>query len=223
MLRSRVSEVCAKVGRNPENVTVIAVSKLQSLEKLQQAVACGITNFGENYVQEFAQKKLALAGTNSLWHLIGPLQSNKIKNVAGQVDLIHTVDRKSLAVGISNFMRSTGKVQKVLVQVNVSGEQSKSGVLTSELKNLVGEVGNLDGIQLSGFMTMPPPVELPEQNRLFFRELSKLLKKAKEEKWPGSNFLEYLSMGTSQDFEVAIEEGATHIRVGTTIFGEREK
>lgn len=221
LTQRRVADACSRVGRPSEGVTIVAVSKLQPNQKISEALRAGVRNFGENYVQELLPKIEEFGGEKLFWHFIGPLQSNKAKNICGKVQLIHSVDRLSLAQTISKNAVHEGLVQSVLVQVNVSGEQSKSGIPQGELRNLLGQICVLPGLSVEGLMTMPPLTNSAEKNRGHFKRLNELMAQAKGQGWPGGSKLKFLSMGTSQDFEVAIEEGATHVRIGTTIFGER--
>lgn len=226
-VNKNIHSVCMRSGRNASEVTLIGVSKLQSIEKMVEAYNGGLRNFGENYVQEFVSKKRDLPQFQKLdqinWHLIGPLQSNKLKSVVGEASLIHTVDRFSLAEGMSKLAKLKNVTQKILLQVNISGEESKSGVRSTQVKELIERISQLERLSLEGFMTMPPLVNSPEQNRSYFQELRSLLNTANLQNWGGLKPFTFLSMGTSQDYEIAIEEGATHIRVGTTIFGERKQ
>lgn len=223
-VQKRVQAACSRSGRQASDVTIIAVSKLQPLQKVQSACHAGVQHLGENYVQELLQKQSELATAEALagslqWHLIGPLQTNKVKQIVGKVQLIHTVDRLELAKEIAKRATAAEVSQSILVQVNVADEASKSGVLAENLKSLLEQIKSLPGIEVVGLMAMPPLQIDPEQNRIHFRKLRQLATEAQQ--WSNLK-LKVLSMGTSQDFEVAIEEGATHVRIGTTIFGERE-
>lgn len=220
-VQERVRAACARGRRQASDVTVLAVSKLQPLEKIRQACHAGVRTLAENYVQELLQKQAELQELGSLeWHLIGPLQTNKVKQVVGKVRMIHTLDRMELAKEISKRATAAGCTQSVLVQVNIAEEDSKSGVSVEGLRELLLEASKLPGIRVEGLMTMPPLQSEPEQNRTHFRRLRQLANEAQQ--WSNLE-LKVLSMGTSHDFEVAIEEGATHVRIGTTIFGERGK
>ena len=209
-------------SRSQSEVTLVAVSKLQTDEVVAAGIAAGVTDLGENYVQELERKlkHFGDASANLRWHLIGPLQSNKAKLVVGRVDLIHTVDRLSLAKTIDRWAAAEGIRQKILVQINVAGEKTKSGVAPLEIDNLVNEILMLRNLELAGLMAMPPFSDNPEDSRPYFRKMRDLLDRLNSNMCRAQP-LRFLSMGTSQDFEVAIEEGATHVRVGTTIFGKR--
>ncbi len=217
-IQKEIQESAVGVGRDPSSVTLLAVSKRQPIEKIIEALKCGLVEFGENYVQELAEKRKTIQGCK--WHLIGSIQSKKVKSVAGQVELIHTVDRLKLLTLLNEECARVGCRQKVLLQVNISGEASKSGFSPSEIFDVVAEYEKYPHLEIDGFMTMPPFTDHPEDSRSIFRELSEIQKKARLK----VNQLEFptLSMGTSQDFRVAIEEGSTIVRVGTAIFGERK-
>jgi pyridoxal phosphate enzyme (YggS family) len=198
----------------------VAVSKLHPVEAVTEAAVAGQVIFGENYVQELIDKAGQLPRQIE-WHMIGHLQSNKVKYLPGIVSMIHTVDRLSLAQEIDRQWREKqGSPCEVLVQVNVSGEATKSGTTAANALELVRQVGLLPFIRVRGLMTMPPFFDDPEAARPYFRELRLLAEQIRDATFPGVEMAE-LSMGMSGDFEVAIEEGATLVRVGTAIFGER--
>jgi len=208
----RVRAAAARAGRPESSVEVVAVSKLQPLEALRAAYAAGARAFGENYAQELRDKAEALSDLAGLrWHAIGPLQTNKARYVARSAQVFHALDRLEVAQELSR--RRTGAPLAVYVEVNVAGEASKSGVTPPALGPLLDSVRSLPGLQLVGLMTMPP-LAPPDEIRPHFRALAAL---AREHDLPG------LSMGSTQDFEAAIEEGATVVRVGTAIFGERPR
>lgn len=219
-IRNRIQRACDVCGRNPDSVRLVAVSKLHPAAMVTEAAAAGHILFGENYVQELADKAGQVTAQIQ-WHMIGHLQSNKVKYLPGIVSMIHTVDRYSLAQEIDRQWRDkTGSPCDILVQVNVSGEASKSGTTTSEAIELVRAISRLPQVRVQGLMTMPPFFDDPEAARPFFRELRLLAEQINEIGIPGVTLTE-LSMGMSGDFEVAIAEGATLVRVGTAIFGER--
>jgi len=215
-VRERLLKACVRAGRAPESVRLIAVSKKQDVSAVRGAFNAGQNLFGENYVQELVPKAEQLENLPVEWHFIGPLQSNKVRKIIGKVELIHSVDRESLLQEISRQAELHHLRQKILIQVNVSGESSKSGLAPSEVSAFMERAARLPGIEVRGLMTMPPLVEATDGNRGYFRSLKKLF----DDIQTGSLF--ELSMGTSQDFETAIEEGATLIRVGTEIFGSRK-
>lgn len=199
---------------------LVAVSKLHPASVITEAAASGQQIFGENYVQELVDKAGQLNDPIE-WHLIGHLQSNKVKYLPGIVSMIHTVDRLSLAQEIDRQWRDKlSAVCDILVQVNVSGEVTKSGTTKAEALELVRAIALLSNIRIRGLMTMPPFFDDPEAARPYFKELCQLADQIRNEQIPGVEMTE-LSMGMSGDFEVAIEEGATLVRVGTAIFGER--
>ncbi len=220
LVYSRISAACEKSGREHSLIRLIAVSKFHSAGAVSSAFSAGQTLFGENYVQELIDKAEELSLPLE-WHFIGHLQSNKVKYLPGIVTLIHTVDRLSVAQEIDRQWRDKVKAPcNVLVQVNVSGEPTKSGTTAKEALDLVRQVSALPFVSVRGLMTMPPFYDDPEGARPFFRELRLLSERISAERITGVDMSE-LSMGMSGDFEVAIEEGATLIRVGTAIFGER--
>jgi len=203
-------------------VELIAVSKKMSLDKIREAFDSGQRAFGENYVQELVPKLEQLENAKLNWHFIGPLQSNKVRKVIGRVVLIHSVDRESLLLEISKQAVAHNLVQNILIQLNVADEDGKSGASRQDLGALIDKALQLEGIRVCGLMAMPPFVEDGEANREHFRKIKNIFDDLKA-KFPDTKreaFSE-LSMGTSQDFEVAIEEGATMVRVGTQIFGQR--
>lgn len=217
-IRERLAAACRRVGRHPDQVTLIAVSKTKPLADIQVAAACGIRDFGENRVQE-ALAKMPDAPPQLRWHLIGHLQSNKAKPAVEHFHLIHTVDSLPLAQRLDRLARERQKTQPVLLQVKLGDEETKSGVAPADLPALYAAVRALPNLHVRGLMTIPPFCPDPEAARPYFRHLREL-RDALHAAFP-SDELPELSMGMSHDFEVAIEEGATLIRVGTAIFGAR--
>ena len=207
-VRERIAAACARSGRDPSSVRLVAVSKTKPVEMLREAVAAGQHIFGENYAQELKQKADALDPVVE-WHFVGALQTNKAKLVVGRVALIHTCDRIALAQELSKRAKAAGLVQRVLLEVNVGREPQKAGVLPENVRALLEQVRALPAIACEGLMCIPPAEGDP---RPWFRQLRQLGKE---------HGLPELSMGMSADYEAAIEEGATLIRVGTAIFGER--
>lgn len=219
-VQTRIQRACTAANRDPSSVRLVAVSKLHPASVISEASAAGQFLFGENYVQELTDKAHQLAEPVQ-WHLIGHLQSNKVKCLPGIVSMIHTVDRFSLAQEIDRQWREKqGSPCDVLVQVNVSGEATKSGTTTNDAIELVRQISGLPFIRVRGLMTMPPFFDEPEAVRPYFQALRLLADEIRSEEISGVAMAE-LSMGMSGDFEVAIEEGATLVRVGTAIFGER--
>ena len=219
-IRSRIESAARRGGRSPQSVRLIAVSKTKPGRLVETAIAAGADIFGENYIQEAREKIEALSHHPVSWHFIGHLQSNKAKYAVRLFDLIHSVDSARLASEIDKQAGKAGKVQDILVQVNVAGEESKSGVSPENTETLLRQIGDMKHLNPRGLMTMPPFFDDPERARPFFRQL-RLLRDALGEKLPELR-LEGLSMGMTGDFEAAIEEGATLVRIGTAIFGRRE-
>jgi len=209
-VHKKIEDACLRAGRNPEEVRLICVSKTIDAETINEAYSLGENIFGENRPQELRDKLDKVAGAD--WHLIGHLQSNKVKYVVGKASLIHSVDSIQIASAINEQAGKLKVVQDILLEVNISGEESKYGLTTDEIPNIIKEIGVLSNIRFKGFMTMAP-LGAPES------ELRSIFRKAKElfdfHKKDGA---EILSMGMSGDFEIAVEEGATLVRVGSAIF-----
>ena len=218
-IKERIRVAAEQAGRSAESVRLVAVSKTRPAADIIEALGAGQTIFGENYVQEFVAKSAQVKEPLE-WHFIGHLQSNKVRSIAGLVTLIHSVDRLSLAQEISRQWGKLGKSCDVLVQVNISGEASKSGTTEEGALQLVKDIASLPNLNVRGLMTMPPFFDAPEAARPYFAELKRLALRISAEGIPGVEMQE-LSMGMSGDFEVAILEGATLVRVGSAIFGER--
>ena len=218
-VRERIATACARAGRPLESVRLLAVSKTYGPEAVGAAAAAGQTRFGENRVQEAAAKIPACPG-HLQWHLIGHLQSNKAAQAAQLFDWIHSVDSLKLLEALDRHAGEAGRRLEVMVQVNVSGERSKSGLAPGEVPAVLAAGSRLPHVQIRGVMTIPPLAEDPEKSRMFFREL-----RERRDGWAAQTGLDLaeLSMGMTHDLEVAIEEGATFVRVGTGIFGARQK
>jgi PLP dependent protein len=211
-VRSRMAAACARAGRRTESVTLIAVSKTFPATAVDEAIEAGITDIGENRVQEGREKRpLVRALSPAVWHLIGHLQSNKVKEAVRVFDVIQTVHSLELAAKIARAAEGEGKRQEILLEVNAGDEAQKSGAAKGEVARLAAAVKALPALHLRGLMAIPP-VGTPEESRPYFRELRSLRDELG---------LEHLSMGMSEDFEVAVEEGATLVRVGRAIFGSR--
>ena len=210
-VQEAVARACARAGRSPDHVLLIAVSKTMEVERVRLAIAAGVAALGENRVQE-AKEKIEALGRPVPWHLIGSLQTNKARDAARLFDWIHSVDRLDLAQELSRRAHGAQRPLNVLLQVNLGDEPQKGGVAPAELKRLHEVVAALPNLKVRGLMAIPPATEQPEQARPFFRQLRELREQLG---------LEHCSMGMSADFEVAIEEGATMVRVGTAIFGPR--
>lgn len=218
-IRAEIAAACHRAGRDPAAVRLVAVSKTHPPEAVAAARAAGQTLFGESYVQEFLAKTDGVPAPVE-WHFIGHLQSNKAKFLAGRVALIHSVDRLSLAEEIARQWGRRGLTAEILIEVNLGGEASKSGVAADGLEPLLRRIALLPSLAVRGLMTLPPYLADPEAVRPYFRRLRELAGQMAGLGLPGIAMGE-LSMGMSHDFAVAIEEGATLIRVGTAIFGER--
>jgi len=218
-IRARIAQAALEAGRDPESVRLVAVSKTKPAAAIAEAFGCGQTIFAENYVQELVAKAAQLPREIS-WHFIGHLQKNKVRQIAGLVDLIHSVDRLSLAQEIDRQWALLGRRCDILIQVNISCEATKSGTSSEELLELVRGIASLPHLCVKGLMTMPPFFDDPEAARPYFAALRVLAREVAKEEIPGVEMRE-LSMGMSGDFEAAIVEGATLVRVGSALFGER--
>ena len=220
-VRERIETAAKRSNRAAQEITLIAISKTHPPETLRAAIDCGALDLGENRVQEAEAKILELGREAARWHLVGHLQENKARRAVNLFDIIHSVDSGSLARRLNRLCESENREQlPVLVQVDLGGEESKTGVDPGELTGLLDEVARCERLSLIGLMTLPPYFEHPEDGRRFFSALRELRDQFQSEGRFGESAGE-LSMGMSHDFEVAIEEGATMIRVGTAIFGER--
>ena len=218
VVRERVDRACERAARDPKTVTIVAVSKTHPIEAVRAAFAAGATDFGENYAQELASKRAELGPNDALrWHYIGRLQRNKAKLVAGQVALVHAVDSLELAQELAK--RAGGVVQPILASVNIAGEETKGGISPDAALQLAADLTAVPGVRLDGLMTMPPPADDPEASRPAFEALRVLRDRIEQ---AHGRALPVLSMGMSGDFEVAIACGATHVRIGTAIFGSRD-
>ena len=216
-VRERVAMAAARAGRRPENVTLVGVSKAQPLAAVAAARAAGLADFGENYLQEALPKIAAIPRDGVRWHFIGQLQANKTRPVAEQFDWVHTVDRLRQAERLSAQRPFHGAPLNVCLQVKLAAEDLKGGVPAAELPALAQAVAQLPRLALRGLMCIPPPNADPQVQRGYFVRLRQL----QDELVAGGLGLDTLSMGMSADFEAAIAEGATHVRIGTAIFGER--
>jgi pyridoxal phosphate enzyme (YggS family) len=218
-IMSRVHEAAARSGRDPGEIKVIAVSKTVTADRVKAAFDAGLTDFGENRVQELCDKTDIL-DIKCNWHLIGHLQTNKVKYIADRVSMIHSLDSLELADEIRKRAQKAGRRMDVLVQVNVAGEESKFGIKPEETLEFVKAVGKMENIRVKGLMTIAPMAENPENIRWVFANLRKLLIDIRKENIDNID-MDYLSMGMSNDFEVAIEEGSNMVRIGTALFGKR--
>ena len=219
-VKKRIEKAAINSGRNPDEIKLIAVSKQFEIEDIIDAFKSGHKRFGENYPQEFRDKYKLLVNYNEEieWHFIGHLQKNKIKYVIGKVALIHSLDNFSLAQELDKKAKSLGQTVNVLIEINSGEQQSKTGIKYNEADDFFNKVQLLDNIKVKGFMTIPPFFNNPQQTRPYFKKLRQFRDNLVG-KYPDAK---ELSMGLSGDFEVAIEEGATYIRLGTSIFGNRK-
>jgi len=219
-LRARIQSAAAAAGRPGDGIRLVAVSKTFPSEAIRQAIAAGVSDIGENYIQEARDKFEALQGTAVKWHFIGRLQTNKAKQAVRMFDLIHTLDSYKLALELDRWARRLHKIQPVLIQVNVAGEATKAGVAPEEALSLVRQAAALENIAVQGLMTMLPYFNAPERVRPFFAALRQLRDRIRHEQIANIGMQE-LSMGMTGDFEAAVAEGATLVRIGTALFGER--
>jgi PLP dependent protein len=215
----RIAYAANRVGRDPASVKLVVVTKTVDAGRVREAVIAGAKILGENRVQE-AREKIETLGPLASWHLIGRLQTNKAKYAAKLFDLIHSVDGLGLGKELDRQAAKIGKVQDVLIEVSIAGEAAKAGVAVSETTALVREAAKLRNISIKGLMTVPPYSENPADSRPYFRALRELAERIRQENISGVSMQE-LSMGMSGDYEVAVEEGATMVRVGSAIFGAR--
>lgn len=218
-IEERIVAAARRAGRNPGEIKLIAVTKTVPVEKIREALDCGVNRLGENKVQEFLNKYQQLP-PGVEWHFIGHLQTNKVNKIIGKVALIHSLDRWALAEELHQAAIKAGQVAKVLVQVNVAGEKTKYGLDQSETVDFVAAAAELAGLSVQGLMTIAPWSANPEEVRPVFRGLREIARKV-EDRVAGSR-MNYLSMGMSGDWEVAVEEGANILRIGTAVFGERD-
>ena len=219
-IQDKVKDACKRSGRHPEDVTLIAVSKTKPVSMLQEIYDLGIRQFGENKVQELTDKYEKLPKDIS-WHMIGHLQTNKVKYIVDKAELIHSVDSVKLAQVIEKEAEKKNCIASILIEVNVAGEESKFGLKVDEVIPFIEKIASFKHIRVCGLMTIAPFVENPEDNRPIFENLHKLSVDIKNKNIDNVN-VSILSMGMTNDYEVAIEEGATMVRVGTGIFGARD-
>jgi pyridoxal phosphate enzyme (YggS family) len=219
MIRDNIANAALRSGREASDIRLMAVTKTVADERIMEAIDAGVDIIGENYVQE-AKRKIEKMGKNVEWHMIGHLQSKKSKYAVRLFDMIHSIDRIKLAKELDKRASMAECVTKILIEVNISGEETKSGVKKEDALNLVKDISALENLSIQGLMTMPPWFDDPEDARPYFVNLRKLRDRIAEEKIPNVEMCE-LSMGMSGDYQVAVEEGATIVRIGTVIFGER--
>ena len=216
---ARIDAAAKRAGRDSSSVRLVVVTKTVDQDRIREAVVAGATILGENRVQE-AREKIDALGQIAQWHLIGRLQTNKAKYAVKLFDLIHSVDSIGLARELDKQAAKIGKVQDVLLEVSIADEAAKAGIAIDDCQALVRDAAGLKNIRIRGLMAIPPFLDDPEQVRPYFRKLRELSQSIRRENIPGIS-LQELSMGMSGDFEVAVEEGSTMVRVGTAVFGER--
>lgn len=218
-VKEKIKFACEKSGRNPEDVTLIAVSKTKPYTDIEEALKSGILDYGENKVQELCEK-FDILPADIKWHMIGHLQRNKVKYLVGKTELIHSVDSLRLAEQIEKDFAKANETANVLIEVNMAQEESKFGITSVETEKLIRDIAKLPHIKIKGLMTIAPFTENPETNRIYFRNMKQLSVDI-ESKNIDNVTMSVLSMGMTGDYQVAIEEGATMVRVGTGIFGNR--
>jgi pyridoxal phosphate enzyme (YggS family) len=219
-IKQRIVSAAVKCGRDPDSIKLLAVTKTIPTEYIIKAIDAGITMFGENYVQE-AKDKIAAIGSRAGWHMIGHLQTNKAKYAVNLFDYVHSVDRLELAQELNKRAGLINRKLNVLIEVNVSGEESKSGIPVDDAPALIKQIAGLENLVVRGLMTMAPYSNNPENARPYFSALRNLRDNISRQQISGIQ-MEALSMGMTDDFEVAIEEGATIVRIGRAIFGQRK-
>ena len=219
-IRAKINAACERAGRNPEEVLLLAVSKTVDVPRIKKAVECGLDRLGENRVQEVMEKYEPM-GPDVRWHIIGHLQTNKVKYIIDKAELIHSVESLKLAEEIDKQAKKHDRVMDILVEINMAKEESKFGILPEDAPAFVEELSKLDNIRVRGLMTVAPFVENGEENRVYFRNMKQLLVDINAKKINNIN-MDVLSMGMTGDFVTAVEEGATIVRVGTGIFGARD-
>ncbi len=219
-VKENIAAAAIRCGRSPDEIKLVAATKMNDADRVREAIAAGVDICGENRVQELTEKLGQGAYEGCPLHFIGHLQKNKVKYIVGKVELIHSVDSVELAEVISKKAQSLGIVQDILLEVNIGGEEAKSGFAPEELDAAMPALANLSGIRVLGLMAIPPICENSEENRAYFRRMKQLFIDIERKKYD-NNYMTFLSMGMSADYEVAIEEGANLVRVGTGIFGAR--
>ena len=218
-IEEKIKKAAEKSGRKREDILLLGVTKTIDTERIGELMALGVTELGENKVQELCEK-YEVIGDRAQWHLIGHLQTNKVKYIIDKVKLIHSADSVRLVKEINSRAEKNGKVQDILIEINIGNEESKSGIKKEETFELLDEIAGFKNIFVKGLMTVAPFVEDPEENRDLFKEMFKLFIDIRAKKRDNVS-MEFLSMGMTNDYEVAIEEGANIVRIGTGIFGAR--
>lgn len=218
-VKDRIKKAAIACGREPEEIMLVAVSKTAPVDALKEAIEAGVTVFGESYIQEARAKFTALSSCSVSWHFIGHLQTNKAKYAVSLFNLIQTVDTLKLARELNQQAKKINTIQPILVQVNIGRESTKSGVVAKDTLSLIKDISSLENLSVKGLMTMPPFFDNPEKVRPYFSALRELRDHIDKKSIPNVS-MDELSMGMTGDFEIAIEEGATMVRVGTAIFGK---
>ena len=220
IVENDIKNACEKVNRDPKDITLIAVTKTLGTDIINEALETGVKNIGENKVQEIMEKydKIEYAPN---WHLIGHLQTNKVKYIIDKVDLIHSLDSLKLAKEIDKRARNTNRIMDVLIQINIANEETKFGLSYNELDNFIREIATYENIRVQGLMAIVPYVINPEEVRPYFRKMKEIFDGLENSPYENIN-MKYLSMGMTNDYQVAIEEGSNMVRIGTGIFGERD-
>ena len=221
LVRSRISAAAEKAGRRSEDILLVGATKMNDASRVREAIAAGLTVCGENRVQELLEKDALGAYEGAALHFIGHLQKNKVRYLVGRCSLIHSIDSMELLRAVDRCAVSRGVVQDVLIEVNIAGEESKSGLAPSELSDFLSAAGDFPGIRVRGLMAIPPICRVGEENLPYFRAMEQLFVDNGGKKYDNV-FMDFLSMGMSGDFEAAIACGANIVRVGTALFGERD-
>lgn len=219
-VQNNIEKACKKVNRDPEEVKLIAVTKTIDTERINVALKTGIKNIGENKVQEIMDKYDKIE-CDSSWHLIGHLQTNKVKYIIDKVDMIHSVDSVKLAKEIDKRAKKINRVMDILIQINIADEDTKFGLAEDELYSFIEKISLLENVRVEGLMAIVPYVVDPEEVRIYFRKMKEVFDSLKKSSFNNIN-MNYLSMGMTNDYMVAVEEGSNMVRVGTGIFGERD-
>lgn len=220
LVKENIAAAAIRCGRDPKEIKLVAATKMNNASRVREAIAAGVDICGENRVQELQEKLAQGAYDGCPLHFIGHLQKNKVKNIVGKVELIHSVDSVSLAQEINRRAAALGITQDILLEVNIGAEENKSGFAPDELANALDEIAQFSSVRVLGLMAIPPICEISENNRVYFRRMKQLFIDIGQKKYDNVCML-LLSMGMSADYEVAVEEGASLVRVGTGIFGAR--
>lgn len=220
LIKENIAAAAMRCGRDPKEIKLVAATKMNDADRVREAIAAGVDICGENRVQELTEKLAQGAYDGCPLHFIGHLQKNKVKYIVGKVELIHSVDSVSLAQEINRRAAALGITQDILLEVNIGAEENKSGFAPEELANALDEIAQFSSVRVLGLMAIPPICEISENNRVYFKRMKQLFIDIGQKKYDNVTML-HLSMGMSADYEVAVEEGANLVRVGTGIFGAR--